>query len=67
MVNKAGVTSLLLPVQRLVILLPGADQPREMVESLEKDQEEQVQGGREGDEQGLRVEVAEEGEEIIDL
>ena len=65
--NKAGTTSLVLPVQRLVILLPGSEQPKEIVDSLKEKKAGPRQLVEQEVRQGLRVELAEEEEEMLDL
>ena len=67
MMCKAGTTTLVLPVQRLVILLPGSEQPREIIQQMIRRQAEGSEGGREGVPVGARVRVASEGEEVLDL
>ena len=63
---KAGTTTLVLPVQRLVILLPGAEQPSELVRELERRDVSTDEGVAE-EVGGPGVRLALEGEEVIDL
>ena len=65
-VCKAGLTTLVLPVQRLVLILPGADQPKEVIDQLrekawlQKEMPSFTQGA-------LKVRDEQEQEEILDL
>ena len=63
---RAGTTTLVLPVQRLVLLLPGREQPAEIIEKLRV--EEATRPAREAvRDEALRPVVDLGGEEIIDL
>ena len=64
-VNRAGLTRIDLPVQRLVIILPGRDQPKEVLEELEKEVRPVEQ--REHGAGRLKVRVPQEEEEIMDI
>ena len=63
---KAGVTRMRLPVQRIVLILPGRDQPQVIIEELRNawSREERIDHQETGE---LRLRQAEEGEEIMDL
>ena len=61
---KAGVTRLRLPVQRLVVILPGKDQPRALIDQLRS---KEAPAPIQQDERAPAVRVASEGEEIMDL
>ena len=61
---KAGLTTVRLPVQRLVVLLPGGLQPGESLLPLETQGEE---GGDSVVGAPLRVQQGSEQEEILDL
>ena len=64
---KAGTTRLRLPVQRVVLVIPGSEQPKELVDQLR--QTPAVRRERPGSAQGggLRVRTESEEEEILDL
>ena len=65
---KAGTTRVRLPVQRLVIVLPGREQPEWVIEELLRQEAPDDLGVRAAAGRGgLQVQVPVEEEEVLDL